>query len=62
MKLKINLSDNIWWIKKSTNKIEKMRCLKINVAGKEKKAKKIGIIEKYDVVEKYKIKKNENFN
>jgi hypothetical protein len=39
-----------------------MRCLKINVAGKEKKAKKIGIIEKYDVVEKYKIKKNENFN
>jgi hypothetical protein len=42
--------------------LKKKRCLKINVAGKEKKAKKIGIIEKYDVVEKYKIKKNENFN
>jgi hypothetical protein len=48
-------------LKKSTNKFEKKRCLKINVALKDPKAVKIGIIEKYDVVEKYQLK-NENFN
>jgi hypothetical protein len=42
---------------KSTYKIETKRCLKMHVAGKDPKAVTKGIIEKYNVVEKYQLKK-----